>query len=316
MGFYSQVKVWHRQKQKPGSISENSQELKPQEKNGDSIIAEQPLEIIEQPGTSPRPDRELKISNWGGYWLEWLVIFLAVTFFCAGILDLRAPTRLPGNESEVFQMLDWTLVNSINAYHAFPLRSTYIQSGLPYIADPMLHVYNPVATVPVLLFGVRAGFKLGVYFSFLIAAFGMWRLAQVLGLGRAARLWTALMFAFAGQPGDRFLTGEYLFIFGFAYIPWIFSSFLLVIQRQRRRDIAVAAGSIGLLFFSGNAYYPLLTLIIICLFGLVMLINIRKKPPFINLDLRHILIFLGIGILALGIIAIQLLPTAEFWPHL
>src|SRR4030043_2207393 len=130
MGFYSQVKVWLRQKQKPGSISENSQELKPQEKNGDSIIAEQPLEIIEQPGTSPRPDRELKISNWGGYWIEWLVIFLAVTFFCVGILDLRAASRLPGNESEVFQMLDWTLGNSLRDYGKFPLGNPSKQSGV------------------------------------------------------------------------------------------------------------------------------------------------------------------------------------------
>ena len=316
MGFYSQVKVWLRHKQRPGSISENSQELKPQEKNGDSVIAEQPLEIIKQPGTPPRPDRELKISNWGGYWLEWLVIFLAVTFFCAGILDLRAPTRLPGNESEVFQMLDWTLVNSIKEYHAFPLWNIYIQSGLPYIADPMLHVYNPVVTVPVLLFGVRAGFKLGVYFSFLIAAFGMWRLAQVLGLGRAARLWTALMFAFAGQPVARFLQGQYLFVLGFAYIPWIVSSLVLVIQRKRRQDIALTASFIALLFFSGNAYYPLYMLLTISLFGLVMLIRMKKKAPFISLDIRKTLIFLGIGALAVGVIAIQLLPTAEYLPRL
>lgn len=283
---------------------------------GDNVIALPASKSKEQAVPSLQSDEARNKPIWGGYWLEWLLIFLAVTIFCAGILDLRAPTRLPGNESEVFQMLDWTLVNSIQQYHAFPLWNIYIQSGLPYIADPMLHVYNPVVTVPVLLFGVRAGFKLGVYLSFLIAAFGMWRLALTLGLGRAARLWTALMFTFAGQPVARFFQGEYLFIFGFAYIPWIVSSLLLVTQRKRRRDIAMAAGSIALLFFSGNAYYPLLALIMIGLFGLVMLINIRKKPPFVNLDIRRTFIFLGVGILALGVIAIQLLPTAELLPRL
>ena len=112
------------------------------------------------------------------------------------------------------------------SYGKFPLWNPYIQTGIPFVADPMLHVYNPVVTLPVLLFGVRAGFKLGIYFSFLIGALGMWKLADTLGLGRAARLWTALMFAFAGQPAARFFQGQYLFVLGFAYIPWIVASLL------------------------------------------------------------------------------------------
>jgi hypothetical protein len=319
MGFFSRVFTWLKLKFSPGDLPMKGQELpqhSPAEDTGDQVIIETTSGGKGQAIPSLQPDKAGKKSNWGGYWLEWLLIFLAVTLFCAGILDLRAATRLPGNESEVFQMLDWTLVNSIQQYHAFPLWNIYIQSGLPYVADPMLHVYNPVVTVPVLLFGVRAGFKLGVYFSFLIAAFGMWRLAKAMGLGRAARLWTALMFAFAGQPIARFFQGQYLFIFGFAYIPWIISSLVLVAQHLRRRDMAIAAGSLALLFFSGNAYYPLYMLLVIGLFMLIMLLRIKKQPPFITLDVRHTFVFLGIGTLAVGMIAIQLLPTAEFWPRL
>jgi len=319
VGSYTRAFGWFKQIIRPGTSPDNGQELQLQHQPlnaQDTLVAVESTEGKEQANLSVQPDKPGEKKIWGGYWLEWLIIFLAVTLFCAGILDLRAPTRLPGNESEVFQMLDWTMVNSIQQYHAFPLWNIYIQSGLPYIADPMLHVYNPVVTVPVLLLGVRAGFKLGVYFSFLIAAFGMWRLAYALGLGRAARLWTALMFAFAGQPVARFLQGQYLFIFGFAYIPWIISSLILVTQHLRRRDIAVAAGFLALLFFSGNAYYPLYTLLIIGLFMLVMLLRIRKQPPFITLDTRRTFAFLGIGALAVGMIAIQLLPTAEFWPRL
>lgn len=249
------------------------------------------------------------------HWLEWLIILIAVTLFCAGILDLRSPTRLPGNESEVFQMLDWTLVNSLRLYHAFPLWNPYIQSGIPYIADPMLHVYNPVVTLPVLLIGVRAGFKLAVYFSFLIAAFGMWRLAKTIGLSWPARIWTALMFAFAGQPIARFFQGQYLFVLGFAYIPWIISSLFLVVQGRRKSDVAIAATSMALLFFSGNAYYPLYIFMVIGLFGLVMLLQFMRKPPFVRVDLRSTIPYLGAGVLATGIILIQLLPTAEFWPR-
>ena len=318
MGFFSRAFTWLKQIFRPAAPPVKGQELQQHyspDDTGDQVIEptnvdkEQAILSLKSAGAGEK-------TFWDGYWLEWLLIFLAVTLFCAGILDLRASTRLPGNESEVFQMLDWTLVNGIRQYHAFPLWNIYIQSGLPYIADPMLHVYNPVVTVPVLLFGVRAGFKLGVYLSFLIAAFGMWRLAKALGLGRAARLWTALMFAFAGQPIARFFQGQYLFIFGFAYIPWIISSLILVTQRVRKRDIAIAAGSLALLFFSGNAYYPLYMLLVIGLFMLIMLFRVKKQPPYITLDIRRAFVFLGIGALAVGMIAIQLLPTAEFWPRL
>jgi hypothetical protein len=321
--IYSPVLSWLKQLIRPNSSQSVEQSTEPVDDQGgrsaasrkDEIGIIPPIESQERYIISPAPLEVTRKSIWSSYWLEWVVIFVAVTLFCIGILDLNAPTYLPGNESEVFQMLDWTLVNSLRHYHAFPLWNIYIKSGIPYVADPMLHVYNPVVTLPVLLFGVRAGFKLGVYFSFLIAAFGMWRLAATLGMGRVTRLWTALMFAFAGQPVARFFQGQYLFVFGFAYIPWIVSSLFLVTQRRCRRDIAVAVASLGLLFFSGNAYYAFYTLLVVGLFGVVMLFRINKRPPFISLELRHTLTFLFIGILALGVIAIQLLPTVEFWPR-
>lgn len=263
------------------------------------------------------------------HWVEWAIILLAVTLYCAGILDLEAATRLPGNETETFQMLDWTLINSLRDYGRFPLWNPFVQTGIPYIADPMLHVYNPVVTLPELLFGVHAGFKLGIYFSFLIGALGMWKLSEVLGLSRPARVWTALMFAFAGQPAARFFQGQYLFVLGFAYIPWIIASLLQVagalsggvrerfslFERAVTRPAITAAVSMALLFFSGNAYYQLYILLAIGLLMLVLLPRFTRRPPFIKVNLRLLLNYLIIAALALGIVAIQLLPTAEFWPR-
>ena len=261
-------------------------------------------------------------------WVEWLIIFLAVTLFCAGFLDLGADTRLPGNETEIFQVLDWTLVNSLREYGTFPLWNPYIQTGLPFIADPMLHVYNPVITLPVLLYGVQTGFKLGIYFSFLIGAWGMWKLADSLGLGRPARLWTALMFVFAGQPAARFFQGQYQFVLGFAYLPWIIASLLQVAQapatggreklcpfsREVKKPAITAVISLALLSFSGNAY-QLYMLLAIALLMLVWLLSFKRRP-FVKLNLSLLKNYLLIGALALGLIAIQLLPTAELWPRL
>lgn len=253
---------------------------------------------------------------WKSAWLDWLIIGLAVLFFCSGILDLKADTRLPGNEAEVFQTLDWTLVNSLRLYRQFPLWNPYLYTGLPYIADPMLHVYNPVVTVPVLLLGVRAGFKLGVFLSFLIAALGMWRLGSTLGMGRPGRIWIALLYAFAGQPVGRFFQGQYLFVLGFAWIPWIVSSLFLLTETRRRRHIVETALFMALLFFSGNAYYPFYMLLTAGLFAGVMLVLPRPRWRLPTIDFRLLKIYAITAALALGMIAIQLLPLVEFWPRM
>lgn len=236
--------------------------------------------------------------------------------FCSGILDFGQNTRLPGNEAEIFQTLDWTLYNTLVQQGKFPLWNPYLQTGLPYIADPMLHIYNPVNSLPVLLFGVQDGFKLGLLLSFTLAALGAWRLGAVLGMDRASRLWVALMYAFAGQPVARFFQGQYLFIFGFAWIPWVVSSLFIVARTRRKSDMALASLFLALLFFTGNVYYAFYMLFIAGLFVLVAVAQFKRQKPFLSIDFSLLGRFLVTGVLALGLIAIQLLPLLEFWPRL
>ncbi len=254
-----------------------------------------------------------------GSWLKGLelgILLLAVTWFCAGFLDFSASTRLPGNEAEVFQTLDWTLVNSLQHYGQFPLWNPYIRTGIPFIADPMLHVYNPVVTLPVLLFGVRNGFKLAVYISFLIAALGMRQLAKTLGLKAPARVWVALMYAFAGQPLAHFFQGQYLFVLGFAWIPWVVTGLFLFTHTRRRRYIALSVFAVGWLFFSGNAYYGFYILLVGLIFALVMLPRLYAHRPWVRIDGKLLAGFVAMTVLVLGLVAIQLLPEVQFWPRI
>src|SRR4030065_697238 len=123
-------------------------------------------------GTTSEAKQNMPMSGRRWSFIECALITLAVLLFCAPFLDLGSPTRLPGNEAEVFQILDWTLVNSLRQHGNFPLWNPYLHTGLPYVADPLLHVYNPVVSVPVLLLGVLDGFKVAVFLSFLIGALG------------------------------------------------------------------------------------------------------------------------------------------------
>ncbi len=278
---------------------------------------------------------------------EWAVIFAVVLAFCLPFLNLGSGRPLTGNEAEIVQSLDWTLVNSLREHGTFPLWNPYLQAGLPFVADPFLHAYNPLATAPVLLLGVEDGFKVALFLSFLAAAYGAWLLGLVLRVRPISRVWLALMFAFTGQAVARFFQGEYDFVLGFAWIPWVLAASLAAVRSGRRRGVyrwaALAAVSLALVFFSGNVYYAYYTAAIMVLFTVVAVVGVRRdaastggdssgalsrtpaqdasvsgtgKRLRLVLHLSRLRTLAFIAIFALGLAAIQLLPLVEFWPSL
>lgn len=244
--------------------------------------------------------------------IEWSLLAVIVLVYCAGFLQFGADVALTGNEAEVFQVNSWLLTRGVQT-GAFPLWNPYLRSGIPYISDPMLHLFNPLTSVPVLLLGVLNGYRVALFFSFLAAAWGMWYLGRTVGLAAPARLWVAVMFACAGQPVAKFLQGQYLFVFGFAWIPWVLAGLLLAVHTRRRRHVALTVVALALLFLSGNVYYAFYMLVIGAVLS-PLLVVVRR--PRLQMDWRRVQVLALIGGLALGLIALQLLPLAEFWPRL
>ena len=243
---------------------------------------------LEQTASSPGEDQQVKEHTGAGKsikgWLqrvldfikrspstqmalELLFILIAVFSFCQGFLDLNSSQVLPGNEAEMFQALDWVFYQSVVQDHQFPIWNSYMRTGQPNIADPMFHSFNPLVGLPTLLWGVQDGFKIAVFLSILVAALGMHRLGVALGLNRAVRVWMALMFAFAGQPLAHVLQGQYLFIFGFAWIPWTIWGLYQLRRTRRMVYMAFSALAIALVIFSGNSYYAFYLAIVVALFA-------------------------------------------------
>jgi hypothetical protein len=248
--------------------------------------------------------------------IEWLVVLCAVLLFCAPFLDLDSTRALPGNESEVFQSLDWTLVNSLKQFGEFPLWNWNLRTGFPLVADPFLHIYNPLTTLPVLALGVPDGFKIALCLSILAAGLGMWWLGASLGFGGAARLWTALMYAFTGTEAARFFQGSYDFVLGYAWIPWSIAFLLLALRTGKRAHIVGAVVALALLFFSGNVYYSYYMVIVVFLVAAVYLFSIRRRPPHVVLYTDRVVALAIIGALTLALAAIQLLPLLDYWGSL
>ncbi|MCC7361453.1 MAG: glycosyltransferase family 39 protein [Anaerolineales bacterium] len=244
--------------------------------------------------------------------LEWALLVVVLLVYCAGFLQFGPDLALTGNEAEVFQINSWLLQQGVQS-GVFPLWNPYLRTGLPYVSDPMLHIFNPLTSLPILLLGVLNGYRVALFLSFVAAAWGMWTLGRVSGLSAPARLWVAVFYACAGVPVAKFLQGHYLFVFGFGWIPWALAGLLLALHTRRRRHVALAAAALALIFLSGNVYYAFYTLVI----GLALtplLIVVRR--PTLRVEWRRAQVLLLIALLAVGLIALQLLPLAEFWPRI
>lgn len=287
-------------------------------KSSNNLPMEFPTKVIQWIdnllGVQQQSDTKLPQIPWKQLLLEWGIIIIAVTIYCSGFLDLKTNNALPGNESEIFQSLDQILETSLKQTGSFPLWNPYFGSGIPYAADPMLHVFNPLLSVPVILFGTFDGFKLGLYLSFLAAAFGMWWLGRRLGLSGSTRVWMALMYAFAGPPAARFIQGQYLFTASYAILPWGLAAIIAALKTPRRVYIALAAICFGWMFFTGNIYYPYYTLYALIFLGLIYLFQLDHGR--LRLNKRVLIVFGLVGFLSLGLISLQLLPMAEFHTRL
>lgn len=249
--------------------------------------------------------------------IEWAIIAVIVFAFCATFLTFDDTRALPGIEHELVQTLDWTLVNSLHQFGQFPLWNPYIRTGFPYVADPFLHVYNPLVTLPVLTLGVWNGFRVALFLSFLAAALGCWWLGAVLGVGGLARVWMALMYAFTGQGVARFIQGEYDFVLGFAWIPCAIAFVLLAMRTRRPIHIVGAVVTLALIFFSGNVYYAFHTATVMVLLAAVSLVGLDRRDGRWRPRLRsdRLLVLVVIGVLVLGFTAVQWMPLAEFGRH-
>ncbi len=247
--------------------------------------------------------------------MELCLVGIVILLFSLPFLDFSPDRLLPGREFDVVAFLDFVMANSLRRFGVFPTWNFQLGTGQPLIGDPFMHMFNPISSVPVLLFGVVNGFKIAVFASLMIAAFGQWFLGRVIGLNRPTRVWAAVIFALNGQAVARFIQGEYLFTFGLAWIPLTFGGIVLSLRTRRPRYYILTAVAITLMFFSGNGYYTYYAAVILGLLALgVGLHTTRRWEPRWSMVRAGPLLI--IGALAIGLTAVQWAPTIELWQYI
>lgn len=159
---------------------------------------------------------------------------------------------------------------------------------------------HPLYAFPALL-GLAPGAAL--LLSALAAAFGAWWLGVVLGAGRLGRGWAALAYAATGLAASAFSANRFGLALGSAWIPWVLAFGIAAVEGRRSLYIALAGGSLALIFLAGDGGLIAATLIVLVLFMTVM--GIGARPALRRSQAALGFIFAGLG---LGLAAFRLLP--------
>jgi hypothetical protein len=252
-------------------------------------------------------------------WIVWLV--------AAGVLVallwpmIVAPTsHVPMRPLDVYEV---STLNDFGVYYypmadvtfemwregEVPLWNPYVYSGMPLLASIETAAFYP-PNVPRLFVSTERAFTLLHVFHVLLAALGTWLYCRGRGISTAGSLLAAMVFAAAGPGVLRLLAGHITIIHSAAWWPLI----LWLVDRCIRRP-TIGRGcwlalALGTQFLAGFPMYTYAMALLIPAYLLVF--AVRWEHPLQRRTFKLLGILFGAAVLAVGLVAVQLLPTAEF----
>lgn len=197
----------------------------------------------------------------------------------------------------------------LRLYGYIPAWNPLMGTGEPLINNAFSYLFNPFYSLPVLLLGIVQGSKLAMILALLIAGYSMWALARSIGIGAVGRVTTAALYMMSGGIAGKFYGGHFQLGLSLAWPPLVMAGLIWTLRTRDRRAPVLMAVAFALLFFSGNIYYTLHTLISM---GVVTLFHLWERRPdsgywMLRKD-RLLRVVIG-GLLAFGLASLQFIPV-------
>lgn len=241
--------------------------------------------------------------------IEWLIILLVIVLYSrTGLLDFDDQQLQQTGEHNESATLPILAEIGLQRYGEIPLWNPYMLTGFPLAGDLINHFWNPIATVPVMIWGGVNGMKVSVFLTLLAAAFGQWFLAHVFGLRGIFRLWAGLLFALSGGVAGLWFLGWYELLVGVAWFPWCFALLWRALHRRDHLSVILAAVAVAMVLTTGGGYYPLY--LALSLGALTLAALFWHKPAERGPQLRRAA---AVAILAVGLAAVYLVPVIDGW---
>lgn len=241
------------------------------------------------------------------YLIEWLIILLILTGFSrVTLLDFNSRQLQQTGEHNESATLPLLAEIGLLRYGEIPLWNPYMLTGFPHAGDLINHFWNPVATLPVLVWGGINGMKVSVFLSLLVAAYGQWFLAHTFGIRGVFRLWAALLFALSGGLMLLWRLGWYELLVGAAWFPWCFALLWRALPRRDFLSIFLAAGTVALVLTTGGGYYPLYLGVSLIVLTIAALLQSKRGARG-----RRFRRAAAVALLSIGLAAVYLVPLID-----
>ncbi len=166
----------------------------------------------------------------------------------------------------------------LDNYGRIPTWNPYMTTGEPIINNAFNYLFNPFHSLPILLLGGVQGSKLATFIALLIAGYSMWSFACALGLGALARITTAALYMMSGGIVAKFYAGHFQLALSLAWPPLVFAALWWTLHSHTRLAPVSFGIAFVLLFFAGNIYYVLHTLLCVVIITAFHLIERSQAP--------------------------------------
>ena len=263
---------------------------------------------ISQPATKPPFARgTLTAFRLSGFAVEWLLIILIAYVYSGKLLLNFDSTKLQqtGEHSES-ATLPLLAEIGLDRYGEIPLWNPYMLTGYPQVGDLLGHFWNPVSTIPIMLWGGINGMKASIFLSFIIAGLGQWMFAYRIGLRRMFRLWSAILFLVSGGLALFWRVGWYELLLGAVWFPWCFALYLHALQKHTWSSVFLLSGAIFMVISTGGGYYPFY--LAVCMAVLFMIVCLRAAP---EERIRHIRTSALVVLVSAALSAVVILPYLD-----
>ncbi len=249
----------------------------------------------------------VQAAHWRRYVLEWLIIVVAAFAYSGdALLDFDAGQLQQSGEHNESATLPLLAEIGLKRYGEIPLWNPYMLTGFPHAGDLISHFWNPVATLPALIWGGINGMKVSVFLSFTLAAIGQWLCAHVFGARGLARLWAGLLFMASGGLALLWRAGWYELLLGMVWFPWCFASLWWALKRNDRASLAWSAICAAMVLSAGGGYYPFYLLVSLSVLVVMALLSARQGERWLRLRRA-----VTIAVLSAVLLAVVWLPSID-----
>jgi hypothetical protein len=287
--------------------------LKKESTDGQGALKDSKWELFKQAFWDTVPQvrtPSIRISrNFWGFVFEWLLIILiAYSYSASTLLNFDRMSLQQTGEHPESATLPLLAEIGLQRYGEIPLWNPYMLTGFPHMGDLLGHFWNPVSTLPILLWGGINGMKVSIFLTFILAGLGQWLFAHVMGLRRMFRMWSAILFMLSGGLALLWRIGWYELLVGAAWFPWCFALYLSALRKHTWLSIFLVSAAIFMVISTGGGYYPFYLLGCLLVLFLVMLLQSSPEER-----IRQVRTSVLVLVSSLALSAVIILPSAQVY---